>query len=153
VSRLVLETRAADETEGTRIEFAGGRLVSVKPAGLPPGTTITVSDLFYSVPARRKFLKSETTELGHIASLATHYALAHPDRQFVLRTPTQEIMNVAPATEKLDGDAGVMEATERVAVENGAAKEERGIPGLAERVYQLFGRAALDELLEIPATS
>ncbi len=60
------------------MEFAGGKLVGVKPAGLPVGTSVSVADLFYCVPARRKFLKSETTELGHIASLVTHYALANP---------------------------------------------------------------------------
>jgi DNA mismatch repair protein MutL len=119
VSRLLLQTRAEEEEEGTRVEFAGGKLVSVKPEGLPAGTTISVADLFYCVPARRNFLKSETTELGHIASLVTHYALAHPAKQFVLKTPTQEIINAT-------------------AVET-----------MAERVYQLFGRQALEELFEI----
>jgi DNA mismatch repair protein MutL len=123
VSRLLLETRDASETEGTRVEFAGGKLIGVKPAGLPPGTTVSVADLFYCVPARRKFLKSDTTELGHIASLVTHYALANPTKQFTLTTPTQEIVN-CPPTEKL-----------------------------ADRVYQLFGRQALDELVEIPSVS
>ncbi len=123
VSRLLLETRDAGETEGTRVEFAGGKLVGVKPAGLAPGTTISVADLFYCVPARRKFLKSDTTELGHIASLVTHYALANPGKQFTLTTPTQEIINCPPAEK------------------------------LSDRVYQLFGRQALDELVEIPATS
>ena len=120
VSRLVLETCAGEGQEGTRVEFAGGKLLSVKPAGLPPGTCINVGDLFYSVPARRKFLKSETTELGHIASLVTHYALAHPETHFVLKTPSQEILHATP------------------------------VERLAERVYQVFGRAALDELVEIP---
>ena len=119
VSRLLLQTRAADDPDGTRIEFAGGKLVDVKPEGLPAGTTISVADLFYCVPARRNFLKSETTELGHIASLVTHYALAHPGKQFVLKTPTQEIINAT-------------------AVET-----------MADRVYQVFGRQALDELFEI----
>jgi DNA mismatch repair protein MutL len=123
VSRLSLETRDGNETEGTRVEFAGGKLVGVKPAGLPAGTTISVADLFYCMPARRKFLKSDTTELGHIASLVTHYALANPGKQFILTTPTQEIVN-CPLAEKL-----------------------------ADRVYQLFGRQALDELVEIPAIS
>ena len=121
VSRLVLETRVAEEAEGTRVEFAGGKLVGVKPAGVPSGTSIRVADIFYCVPARRKFLKSETTELGHIASLVTHYALAHPECQFLLKTPTQEILNCAP------------------------------VEKLADRVYQVFGRPALDELVEIPA--
>jgi DNA mismatch repair protein MutL len=122
VSRLVLETRDEAEAEGTRIEFAGGKLVGVKPAGLPAGTTVSVADIFYCVPARRKFLKSDTTELGHIASLVTHYALANPARQFLLSAPTQEIINCAPAEK------------------------------LADRVYQLFGRQALDALVEIPVS-
>jgi len=77
---------------------------------LPPGTTVSVADIFYCVPARRKFLRSDTTELGHIASLVTHYALANPAKQFILTTPTQEIINCPPAEK------------------------------LADRVYQLFGR-------------
>jgi DNA mismatch repair protein MutL len=120
VSRLLLESRAEEDVEGTRVEFAGGKLVSVKPAGLPAGTTVSVADLFYSVPARRKFLKSDTTELGHIASLVTHYALANPAKQFVLTTPTQQIVDCSP------------------------------VERLAERVYQLFGKQSFDELIEIP---
>jgi DNA mismatch repair protein MutL len=123
VSRLLLETRDGAEAEGTRVEFAGGKLIGVKPAGLPAGTTISVADIFYCVPARRKFLKSDTTELGHIASLVTHYALANPGKQFILSTPTQEIINCPPAEK------------------------------LADRVYQLFGRQSLEELVEIPAVS
>src|ERR1700756_3466541 len=123
VSRLLLETRDANEAEGTRVEFAGGKLVGVKPAGLPAGTAVSVADLFYCMPARRKFLKSDTTELGHIASLVTHYALANPARQFTLTTPTQEIINCSPAEK------------------------------LPDRVYQLFGRQALEELVEIPSVS
>src|SRR5205807_2659837 len=123
VSRLLLETRDETEAEGTRIEFAGGKLMGVKPAGLPAGTTVSVADIFYCVPARRKFLKSDTTELGHIASLVTHYALANPAKQFILTTPTQEIINCPPAEK------------------------------LADRVYQLFGRQSLEELVEIPAVS
>ena len=122
ISRLLLETRTPEDEQGTRIEFAGGKLVGVKPAGLPAGTSISVADIFYCVPARRKFLKSETTELGHIASLVTHYALAHPEVQFVLKTPSQTILDCAP------------------------------VEKLSERVYQVFGRQALDELVEIPAT-
>jgi DNA mismatch repair protein MutL len=121
ISRLVLETRTAEEEQGTRVEFAGGKLLGVKPAGVPIGTSISVGDIFYCVPARRKFLKSETTELGHIASLVTHYALAHPECQFLLKTPTQEILNCAP------------------------------VEKLGDRVYQIFGRQALDELMEIPS--
>jgi len=122
VSRLLLETRTAEEEQGTRVELAGGKLIGVKPAGVPAGTSISVADIFYCVPARRKFLKSETTELGHIASLVTHYALAHPEVQFLLKTPSQVILDCAP------------------------------VEKLSERVYQVFGRQALDELVEIPAS-
>jgi len=123
VSRLLLETRDAAEPEGVRVEFAAGKLVSVKSAGLPAGTTVSVADLFYSVPARRKFLKSEITELGHIASLVTHYALANPGKQFVLTTPTQQIIDCPP------------------------------VERLADRIYQLFGKQSLDELVEIQIAS
>ena len=123
VSRLLLETCIGGEEQGTRVEFAGGKLVGVKPAGLPAGTTVSAADIFYCVPARRKFLKSDSTELGHVASLVTHYALANPDKQFALKTPTQEIMNVPP------------------------------VAALAERVYQLFGRQALEEMIEITPVS
>src|SRR6202049_388670 len=124
VSRLLLETSVGGEEQGTRVEFAGGKLVGVKPAGLPAGTSVSVADLFYCVPARRKFLKSDTTELGHVASLVTHYALANPTKQFTLTTPTQEIVN-CPPTETM-----------------------------AERVYQLFGRQVLDEMIEVqPVTA
>ena len=123
VSRFLLETCAEGEEQGTRVEFAGGKLVGVKPAGLPVGTSVSVADLFYCVPARRKFLKSDTTELGHVASLVTHYALANPDKQFALKTPTQEIMNAPP------------------------------VATLAERVYQLFGRQMLQETMEIEPVS
>jgi DNA mismatch repair protein MutL len=120
VSRLLLETRVAEDDQGTRVEFAGGKLIGVKPAGVPAGSSISVADIFYCVPARRKFLKSETTELGHIASLVTHYALAHPEVQFLLKTPSQVILDCAP------------------------------VEKLSDRVYQIFGRQALEELVEIP---
>jgi DNA mismatch repair protein MutL len=113
--------RAIAEAEGTRIEFA--EVSDQREAWPACGTTVSVADIFYCVPARRKFLKSDTTELGHIASLVTHYALANPAKQFLLTTPTQEIINCPPAEK------------------------------LADRIYQLFGRQSLEELVEIPAAS
>ena len=96
VSRLVLETRMAEELSGARLEIHGGRLRDVRDAGLPVGTCVTVRDLFYNLPARRKFLRTEATELGHVASLATHYALAHPERHFTLLSSGGELLNVTP---------------------------------------------------------
>src|ERR1700685_295009 len=122
VSRLRLETRAADEAGGTVVEINGGKMARVEEAGLPAGTSITVRDLFFNTPARKKFLKSESTELSHIASLVTHYALAHPEKHFELHSATNAML-VAPA-----------------------------VAGHSERVYQVFGKEVLDQLIPVAAT-
>ena len=119
VSRLVLETRHDSESSGTRLEMAGGRLRDVKEIAWEAGTRVEVRDLFYNTPARRKFLKSESTELGHIASLVTHYALAHPEKSFGLASLSNEILKVSP------------------------------VSSLRERVYQVMGAQALEQLVEM----
>jgi len=119
VSRLLLETRSAEETTGTRIEIAGRKMLRCDEAALGGGTVITVRDLFYNVPARRKFLRTEPTELAHIASLVTHYSLAHPDKTFLLTAGPNELLHVTP------------------------------VATMKERVYQVFGSRVLDELVEI----
>jgi DNA mismatch repair protein MutL len=91
VSRLHLETRAPDEDSGTIVEINGGKISKVEEAGLPAGTSITIRDLFFNTPARKKFLRAESTELSHIASLVTHYALAHPEKHFELHSATNAI--------------------------------------------------------------
>lgn len=121
VSRLRLETRAADESTGTIVEINGGKIFKVEEAGLPVGTSVTVRDLFFNTPARKKFLKSESTELSHIASLVTHYGLAHPDKHFELHSATNAML-VAPP-----------------------------VAGHSERVYQVFGREILEQLIPIAA--
>ncbi len=119
ICRLELETRSASETAGTRVEIAGGRILTCEESGLAAGTTITVRDLFYNVPARKKFLRSEQTELAHIASLVTHYSLAHPAKSFQLRHGDNELLNVSPVTE------------------------------LKDRVYQVFGSQTTRDLVDI----
>ncbi len=121
VSRLHLETRAAEEPSGTVVEINGGTIFKIEEAGLPIGTSITIRDLFFNAPARKKFLKAETTELSHIASLVTHYALAHPDKHFELHSATNAML-VAPP-----------------------------VAGYGERVYQVFGKDVLDQLIPIAA--
>src|SRR6476646_7333482 len=121
VSRLRLETRAAEESAGTVVEINGGKIARVEEAGLPAGTSFTVRDLFFNIPARKKFLKAESTELSHIASLVTHYALAHPDKHFELHSATNAML-VAPP-----------------------------VAGYSERVYQVFGKGVLDQLIPIAA--
>jgi len=119
VSRLLLETRAMEEPTGTRIEIAGGKMLVCEEAALGGGTVIHVRDLFFNVPARKKFLRSEPTELAHIAALVTHYSLAHPDKAFRLVAGNNELLAVTP------------------------------VATLKERVYQVFGSQILDELVEI----
>ncbi|HWY21303.1 MAG TPA: DNA mismatch repair endonuclease MutL [Candidatus Acidoferrum sp.] len=125
VSRLRLETRAAEPAgegaSGTILEINGGRMARVEEAGLPEGTSITVRDLFFNTPARKKFLKAESTELSHIASLVTHYALAHPEKHFELHSATNAML-VAPP-----------------------------VAGYSERVYQVFGKETLDQLIAVAA--
>ncbi|HYL35171.1 MAG TPA: DNA mismatch repair endonuclease MutL [Bryobacteraceae bacterium] len=119
VSRLLLETRSAEETTGAAVEIAGGKLLRCDERPGPPGTTVTVRDLFFNVPARKKFLRSDQTELAHIASLATHYSLAHPAKSFQLRHGASELLDVTP------------------------------VQTLRERVYQVFGGQALEELIDL----
>ena len=121
VSRLRMETREASEASGTVVEIAGGRILTVEEAGLPAGTSISIRDLFFNTPARRKFLKAESTELSHIASLATHYALAHPEMHWELHSASNAML-VAPPV-----------ATH------------------SERIYQVFGKETLDELIPLAA--
>src|SRR5438874_550106 len=121
VSRLHLETHAPEEPSGTVIDIAGGRIVNVAEAGLPTGTSLTIRDLFFNTPARRKFLRSESTELSHIASLVTHYSLAHPDKHFELHSATNAMLVVAP------------------------------VASHSERLYQVFGRETLDQMIPVAA--
>jgi len=121
VSRLQLETRVAEEPSGTLVEIAGGNIHRVEDAGLPVGTTITLRDLFFNTPARRKFLKSEQTELSHIAALVTHYALVHPTKHFELHSATQALL-IAPA-----------------------------VANAADRLFQIFGKDTSNYMLPIAA--
>jgi DNA mismatch repair protein MutL len=78
VSRFTLTTRPADQLEGTLIHIEGGKIIRCEETGCPIGTQIEISDLFYNVPARRKFLRAEQTELSHIRQTILVHALAHP---------------------------------------------------------------------------
>ena len=79
VSRLTIRTRPRGGDVGTELVLEGGEVTSVGPAGCPEGTTIAVEDLFYNVPARRKYLKQESTEFAHVNTVVASYALANPD--------------------------------------------------------------------------
>src|SRR5438552_8103440 len=119
VARVELITCTEDATAATRVTIEGGRMRDVKDAAHPRGTTISVRDLFFNTPARRKFLRSEATESYHLTNLVTHYALAHPEIAFTLTNNGRETLSVAPAKD------------------------------LRERAYQVFGAQFLDGLLEV----
>src|SRR5437870_10753819 len=119
VARVELVSRTEDSSAGTRVVIEGGRMRDVKDAAHPRGTTISVRDLFFNTPARRKFLRSEATESYHLTNLVTHYALAHPEIAFTLNNNGRETLRVAPAND------------------------------LRERAYQGFGAQFLDGLLEV----
>jgi DNA mismatch repair protein MutL len=84
VSRMTLDTRAQHEDVGTRVRVEAGRVASRHDTGRPPGTAVTMEDLFYNVPARRKFLRTVRTERGHIDAFITRYAMAYPAIRFTL---------------------------------------------------------------------
>lgn len=119
VARVELVTKNDEEPHAARVLIEGGRMRDVQPAAHPRGTTIAVRDLFFNVPARRKFLRSEATESFHLTNLVTHYALAHPEIAFTLTNQGREVLHAAPAAD------------------------------LRERAYQIFGAEFLNNLLEV----
>jgi DNA mismatch repair protein MutL len=90
VSRLTITSRPRDGDSGTELTFEGGDVTNVSPAGCPVGTTVEVEDLFYNVPARRKYLKQDATEFAHVNTVVTNYALANPDVAVTLKHDSRE---------------------------------------------------------------
>ena len=128
VARVTLETSLGEtglgesgDSAGTRLEIAGGKILHVDDAALPRGTTIAVADLFFNTPARRKFLRAESTELAHVTALVTHYALVHPEKHFELVSATHTLVSAPP------------------------------VARTAERIYQIFGKETLAQLLPVAA--
>ncbi|HUN83805.1 MAG TPA: DNA mismatch repair endonuclease MutL [Terracidiphilus sp.] len=117
-TRSLVDSQSAP---GTRIEIAGGKILHVDDAAVPRGTTIAVADLFFNTPARRKFLRAESTELAHVTALVTHYALAHPEKHFELISASHTIVSAPP------------------------------VARTAERIYQIFGKDTLAQLLPVAA--
>jgi DNA mismatch repair protein MutL len=91
VSRLTFVTRAVGEETGTLLRLEGGRVVTRRPTGRPQGTSVAVEELFYNVPARRKFLRSEATERRHIDAFVTRYAMAYPHLHWALVHEGREV--------------------------------------------------------------
>jgi DNA mismatch repair protein MutL len=104
VSRLRIASRADGADQGAEVSVDGGAAASVRPAAHPPGTTVEVRELFFNVPARRKFVKSDATELGHIARLVERLVLSRFDVSFRLRHGTRGLLD-APAVSGAHADA------------------------------------------------
>ena len=119
VAKVELITKTEDDREATRVLIEGGRLVDVKDAARNTGTTISVRDLFFNTPARRKFMRSEATENYHLTSIIQHYALAHPEIAFTLTGNGREVLRVSPAKD------------------------------LRERAFQIFGAGLIESLLPV----
>jgi DNA mismatch repair protein MutL len=119
VSHLWLRTRDDSGPAGTEAEIRQGRLVHVRDHGHPRGTTVEVRDLFGDVPARRKFLRADSTEAGHVAEAITLLALARPQTGFTLRSGGRSVVQAPPAD------------------------------GLEGRLYQLFGASLVDDLAPV----
>jgi DNA mismatch repair protein MutL len=123
VVKVRLRTQTEDDLVGTEIEISGGRMLGVRDIAFTRGAEFEIRDLFFNVPARRKFLKSEATESFHIANLVTHYALANPQLAFTLITNGRESIRVTPTND------------------------------LRERAYQLFGGDFINGLIEVLSAS
>jgi DNA mismatch repair protein MutL len=119
VSELVLRTRAEGEAAGAEVEVAHGRKRHARDVGHPRGTTVEVRDLFGTLPARRKFLRSASTEASHVAEAVTLLALARPETGFSLRSGGRTVLEAPP------------------------------VDGLAARLYQLFGAKLLEDLVPV----
>lgn len=109
VSHFALRTRARGDAAGTEVRVDGGSVASVRHVGAPVGTAIEVGDLFYNLPARRKFLKSDAAEAGQVSKLVTQLALGYPEVGFTLTSAARRVLQTPPA------------------------------PSLRDRFYQLFG--------------
>lgn len=123
VSRFKLFTRQHRTEVGTELSITGGKLDYVRDGGGAPGTQIEVRSLFFNLPARRKFLRTENTELSHIEQHLHNQAIGHPEIGFTLRTDDRLVFQVPPAH------------------------------SLKQRIRDLCGGTLADELLEIPEYS
>ena len=123
VAKVRLRTQREGDLSGTEVEISAGRLLNVRDIAFSRGAEFEIRDLFFNVPARQKFLKTEATESYHIANLITHYALANPQLSFTLVNNNRESLRVSPVAD------------------------------LRERAYQIFGGEFIGDLIEVLSES
>ena len=159
VSRLRIESRERGAVEGTRLEAEGGRILRVGPCGCPEGTLVEVRDLFFAVPARLKFLRTEATELAQCVQVASRLALACPGLGVTLRHGDRELLRLAPARdagarlrehlgrEYFAGLLPVRGAGTAAAVSGFVSRPGCGRPGPEHQQVFVNGRPVRDPLL------
>ncbi len=156
VSRVVLRTRARGAAEGCEVEISGGKPAVVRPAGCATGTSIEVRELFFNVPARRKFLKATATESAHVGDVLLGAALARPDVTFTLSRDgrvVREYLRVASRAERaraaIAGETLVHVAAERgpLRIEAMLAAPERARSGATGLALLVNGRPVRDRVL------
>ena len=126
VSQFTLRTRTPDAETGTEVRISGGKLQDVQEAGCPAGTTVEVRHLFFNVPARRKFLRAEQTELVHCRQAFLVYAMSHPAAGFSLAVDGREAQRLPPA-ESVEDRLKDLFGTERLRAMRRIACEKAGI--------------------------
>lgn len=117
VSRMTLESRHKDAETGVQVEMAGTKMLKVNEVSRPVGTSVTVDQLFFNIPARKKFLRKTETELALLVNLVTQYSMRHIDVHFQLLHNDRSLIDVTP------------------------------VETLKERIYQHYGRDMLDQLI------
>ncbi len=121
ISLLDMLTRTSGELSGTRLKIEGGVIKEKKQMGAPVGTSIVVREIFYNVPARRKFLKTVMTETRHIIDLLTKFAIAYPDISFKLKSDERELFDFSPTSD------------------------------LSQRIADIFGKVKAESMIEMKA--
>jgi DNA mismatch repair protein MutL len=102
VSHFILRTRAKGQPSGTEIRVNGGTIASIVEIGAPQGTVVEVNDVFYNLPARRKFLKSDGAESAQVSRVVTQLALAYPEVGFTLTSAGRKVLQCPPAVSHRD---------------------------------------------------
>ncbi len=153
VSRFELTTRRREDVAGTRVRIEGGSPPDVRDAGCPPGTTIDIRDLFFNVPARRKFLRARQTERLHVADVVERAAMAHPKVRFELRHDGRTLRDLMPASSRYARARAILDKQplrpiagehEGVRVEGGLGPPEQARRGMKELYLFVNGRPVID---------
>ncbi|HMB73844.1 MAG TPA: DNA mismatch repair endonuclease MutL, partial [Gammaproteobacteria bacterium] len=146
VSRLTVTSRHHAADAASQIIVEGGQVIPPRPAPHPPGTTVEVRDLFYNTPARRKFLRTEKTEFGHLDNVVRNLALASFGVEFRLRHNDRDLYRLAPALDREDQERRIAALCGDAFVE-AARYVEREIEGLSLRAWlaaPTFSRSQAD---------